>query len=206
MLRYMLTVICVGLWALWASPAQADDRHDVQSLMQSTIDKTLTILGNPALKSEDKRLERRAQVRAELLGVTDTRRVGQLVLGRQRSQFSEEQIRSFCDTFAQLVFFTYIANLEAYTDQKVRIASVEMQPESRAYVCLKIISDDKETPADFSLFKDEKGAWKCFDIKVEGVSLVSNYRSQFGELLLKETPEQVIADVRQKVKENEQEL
>ena len=63
---------------------------------------------------------------------------------------------------------------------------------------------DKEIPADFSFFKDEHGKWKVYDVKVEGVSLVSNYRTQFSELLLKQTPDELIAHVKKKVKENEE--
>ncbi len=194
-------VALVALASVWS---WADDQADVRKMMQSTIDKTIAILRNPELKGDAKREERRAQLQATLLAATDTKRVSQLVLGRQRSKFSEAQLKEFTEVFAQLVFVTYTAHLEKYTDQKVEILSVELQPDSKAYITTKIVSKDQDTPADFSLFKDDHGEWKCYDVKVEGVSMISNYRSQFGDLLMRETPDEVIAHLKEKVKENEQ--
>jgi len=198
---------CVALAAMIAAPllpVWADEQQDIRKLMETTIEKTISILSDPELKGDVKREERRSQIRTTLLGVTDARRVSMLVLGRQRNNFSETQLKEFTDTFAQLVFVTYIQNLEKYTDQKVQILSVEMQSDGKAYAATKVLSKDKEFPADFSLFKDEHGEWKCYDVKVEGVSMISNYRSQFNELLLNKTPDQLIAHLKEKVKENEQ--
>lgn len=200
-LACVLLAVAVGLMVL---PARADDQQEVRKMMETTVEKTISILTNPELKGDAKREERRTQIRNTLLGVTDARRVSMLVLGRQRSNFSEVQLKEFTDTFAQLVFVTYIQNLEKYTDQKVQILSVEMQPNGKAYAATKVLSKDKEFPADFSLFKDEHGEWKCYDVKVEGVSMISNYRSQFNDLLLNKTPDQLIVHLKEKVKENEQ--
>ncbi len=197
-----MAALALGVW-LAAGPAWADDEQSVRQMMEGAIQKAISILRDPALKGDVKREERRAQMRDTLLAVTDAKRVSLLTLGRQRNKFSEAQIAEFTETFSQLVFVTYIANLEKYTDEKVHILSIEMQPESKACVMTKIIGSSREIPADFSLFKDEKGAWRVYDVKVEGVSLVSNYRSQFSDLLVNKTPDELIAVLKQKVKENE---
>lgn len=200
-LASVLVAVMLGMMAL---PARADDQQDIRKMMETAIEKTISILANPELKGDAKREERRTQIRNTLLALTDARRVSMLVLGRQRSNFSEAQLKEFTDTFAQLVFVTYIQNLEKYTDQKVQVVSVELQQDGKAYATTKVLSKDKEFPADFSLFKDEHGEWKCYDVKVEGVSMISNYRSQFNELLINKTPDQIIAHLKEKVKENEQ--
>lgn len=188
---------------LLCSSGRAGEEQAVRDLMQATIDKTIAILRDPDLKGDAKREERRAKVRTTLLSVTDARRVSLLVLGRQRSKFSEAQIDQFTEAFSELVFSTYISNLEKYSDEKVKILSVEMRANDKAYAATKIISSKAETPADFSFFKDEKGAWKVYDLTVEGVSIVGNYRTQFSELMLKMTPDELIAHLKQKAKENE---
>jgi phospholipid transport system substrate-binding protein len=195
---------CLAMGLLCAAvPAWGDETDAVRTVMQDTIDKTTAILGDDELRGEANKEERRTNVRSTLLAVTDARRVSLLVLGRHRSKFNESEIQEFCDAFAQLVFVTYITQLEKYQDEEVRILSVAMQPKSRAYAATLVVSKNKEIPAGFSLFKDENDAWKIYDVKVEGVSMVSNYRSQFSELLLKRTPAEVIANVKKKVKENE---
>lgn len=203
-MRYFVRKAVLAAMVCLLGNAWADEQQAVRQMMEDTTGKVISILQDAALKGDAKREERRAKMRETLLAVTDARRVSLLTLGRQRNKFSDAQLQEFTEAFSQLVFVTYIANIEKYTDEKVQILSVEMQPESKAYVATKIASSTRETPADFSLFKDEKGAWKVYDVKVEGVSLVSNYRSQFSELLVNKTPEQLIADLKQKVKENEQ--
>jgi len=183
--------------------AHTKDTQVVRTLMEETIDKAIGILEDPELKGEAHRDKRRAKLRSTLLAKADARRISLLTLGRQRSKFTESQIDEFSDVFSQLVFQSYITNLERYTDEKVRILSVDILPKSKSYVKTMIVTSDKEIPADFSLFKNEDGKWKVYDVKVEGVSLVSNYRTQFTELLLKQTPDELIQHLKEKVKENE---
>lgn len=207
--RYAQTavlLIATGLLpgATHADDAHGDDAQAVRDLMESTIDKVISILDDPELKGDPHREERRAKLRSTLLATTDVHRVSLLALGRQRTKLSEAQIDEFSEVFSNLVFVTYIANLEKYTDEKIRILSVEILPKSKAYAATVFITSDKEIPADFSFFKDEHGKWKVYDIKVEGVSMISNYRSQFSELLLKHTPDELISHLKKKVKENEE--
>ncbi len=202
-MRYFLRKALLALLLFSLGSAWADDQQVARQLIEDTTGKVISILRDASLKGDAKREERRAKMREVLLSVTDARRVGLLTLGRQRSKFSEAQLQEFTEVFSQLVFVTYIANVEKYTDEKVNILNVEILPDSKACVTTKIASSTRETPADFSLFKDEKGAWKVYDVKVEGVSLVTNYRSQFSESLVNSTPEKLIAELRQKVKENE---
>jgi phospholipid transport system substrate-binding protein len=203
-MRYFLRQAMLAAMVLSLGSAWADEQQAVRQVIEGTTGKVISILRDAALKGGAKREERRAKMRETLLSVTDARRVALLTLGRQRSKFTESQLQEFTDVFSQLVFVTYITNIEKYTDEKVNILSVEMLPDSKACVTTKIASSSLETAADFSLFKDEKGGWKIYDVKVEGVSLVSNYRSQFSELLVNQSPEQLIADLKKKVRENEQ--
>ncbi len=207
--RYIQTavlLIAIGLLpgAIYADDVSKDAGQAVRDLMETTIDKVTGILDDPELEGDTHREKRRAKLRSTLLAVTDARRVSLLTLGRQRTKFSEAQIDEFSDAFSQLVFVTYIANLEKYTDEKIRILSVELLPKSKARASTSVVLSDKEVPADFSFFKDERGKWKVYDVKVEGVSMVSNYRAQFTELLLKLTPAELIAHLKRKVKENEE--
>jgi len=197
-------VSCAALGLLCATGlAWGDEATVVRAVIQGTIDETVATLKDETLRGDEKKEERRDKIRSTLLAVTDARRVSLLTLGRHRSKFKEAEIKEFTDAFAQLVFVTYISQLEKYHDEEVRILSIEMLPKSKAHAAVLVVSREKEIPAGFSLFKDQDGSWKIYDVKVEGVSMVSNYRSQFSELLLKRTPAELIADIKEKVKENE---
>ena len=197
-------ISCAALGLLCAMGfAWGDEAKVVRAVIQGTIDETVGTLKDEALSGDEKKEERRDKIRSTLLAVTDARRVSLLTLGRHRSKFKEAEIKEFTDAFAQLVFVTYISQLEKYHDEEVRILSIEMLPKSKAYAAILVVSREKEIPAGFSMFKDQDGSWKIYDVKVEGVSMVSNYRSQFSEILLNRTPAKLIADIKEKVKENE---
>ena len=63
------------------------------------------------------------------------------------------------------------------------------------------MTKSKEVPFNYRVFKDKSGTWKVYDIVVENVSLVMNYRSQFNEILAKDTPDELLEILRKKVKD-----
>ena len=71
-----------------------------------------------------------------------------------------------------------------------------------AIVKTVIISDQNKMPVDYSL-KKKGDQWRVYDVKVEGVSLIKNYRTQFNDILRKEKPEQLIERLNEKVAEQE---
>jgi phospholipid transport system substrate-binding protein len=75
-----------------------------------------------------------------------------------------------------------------------------MNSETQAEVQTKVITSSKEIPIFYRLILKD-GAWKVYDVVVENVSLVLNYRTQFNDILAKDTPEQLLEVLRKKVKE-----
>ena len=90
-----------------------------------------------------------------------------------------------------------------FSDQKVEFAD-EILHESKPLAIVKtfIVSDRNKIPVDYSL-KNKDGQWVVYDVKVEGVSLIKNYRTQFNDILRKESPDQLIDRLKAKVAEQE---
>ena len=72
---------------------------------------------------------------------------------------------------------------------------------SRVEVQTRAVTKSKEIPMNYRVFKDKNGTWRCYDIVVENVSLVMNYRSQFNEILAKNSPDELLNILRKKVKD-----
>jgi phospholipid transport system substrate-binding protein len=147
----------------------------------------------------------REKVRRAILVVVDMRTVSMLTLSNYRRKFSEKQFEQFMERFSHLLFVTYITHLEKHSNEKVEVVGTEDLSETRMRVKTKTITTNKEIPIDFSFLKQED-RWLLYDVHVEGVSLVKNYRSQFREILLNRSVGEFLERLKEKVEENEKDL
>jgi len=204
----IVLVMPLGAWAeeSSASSATAAAKDPVikqpREIVDDTVAKVFSILRDPVYKDPAKKLAMREKTRSILLRVVDMNAICALTLANYRKKFSEEQFAKFSDTFSRLLFSTYITHLEKYSNEKVVILETKNLSDSRVQVRTKTVTDTKEMPVDFS-FNKQNERWLLYDVNVEGVSLVVNYRSQFREVLLNQTPEQLLQRLEQKVEENE---
>ena len=181
-----------------------------EEVVDVAVQKVLAILADPRYREEAKKAERRGKIREILLGVVDMPTVGELTLARHKKDFSKEQFDEFIDLFSRLLFSTYISHLEKYSGEKVvtlrvrdmgtrssRVQRVEVQTEA--------VSDTKKIPINYRMIT-KGGHWKLYDVYVEGVSLVLNYRTQFGEILRTKPAAELLKRMAEKVRENEKNL
>lgn len=172
-------------------------------LVQTTIDEALDILQDPTLKAEAKKTERREKIRTVLLDVFDMDTVAALSLSTYRKKFSPEELEKFTEVFSRLLFVTYISHIEIYSDEEVQIGEPKTVTATKIVVPTTILSKNGPIPVDYSLFK-AGDHWKVYDVKIEGVSLVKNYRSQFREILVKRKPAELIKQLEKKASKNEE--
>jgi phospholipid transport system substrate-binding protein len=167
--------------------ANGPSAHDT---VADTIDKVRKILADPAYKDSARQPALREQIRQTVLKGVDMDRIGTLTLAQYRKKFDDAQFRRFCDLFSRLVFTTYISHMEKYNGEKVIVLNTEKLAEDRVMVHSKTLVETGEVPVDYSLVHVE-GVWKLYDVHIEGVSLVKNYQSQFGEILVNKKPDQL---------------
>lgn len=176
-----------------------------REVVEDVVAKVMTILKDPVYKEPGKKMAMREKIQFSLLSSVDIKTVCSLTLANYRKNFSEEQFKKFSDLFSRLLFSTYISHLEKHTNEKVVTLEVKNLSGSRALVKTKTLTDTKDIPIDFSLIK-QGNKWLLYDVHIEGVSLVVNYRSQFREILLNHSPAQFLERLEEKVKENEKNL
>lgn len=181
------------------------DLREPSKIVDETVAEVIAILEDPKFKEKSHKRAMREKVRTIILGVTDMDVVSQLTLANYRKKFSDKQFKEFTEVFAQLLFTTYIEHLEKYTDEKVVITGTRKLTETRIIVKTDTLTDTRTIPVEYSFIKQGK-SWKLYDVQIEGVSLIKNYRSQFREILIQQSPKEFLERLTRKVRENEEKL
>ena len=185
--------VCVFL------PANYGEAASVQDELKITIDKILDILRDPLLKGEDLAEKRRAAIRKVIQEKFSFEKMSQLTLARHWKQRSDAEKKVFIDLFGQLLEETYVSKVETYTDERVVFVK-EYVKKNKAQVDTKIITDTIEIPIDYRLYQKKDGSWMVYDLVIEGVSLVGNYRSQFDQILQKNSYDNLVEELKKKIK------
>jgi phospholipid transport system substrate-binding protein len=169
--------------------------------VETGVNKLLKTLGDPAFKAkpEDERI---AIIGAEIETVFDFKELSRRTLGKHWKKMSAGQRKEFVELFKELLQGVYADRLLAYSDQKVIFDKEIMLKKGRAEVQSYLqTSDGKKIPL-FYRMTDKSGSWKVYDIIIEGVSMVKNYRTQFRQILAKDSPDKLLDILRDKVKKS----
>src|SRR5436190_10157087 len=150
--------------------------------LKGAIDRVVATLDSPALKGEGKVLERRTAVRQIANEIFDFGEIARRSLGRYWQPLSDAQRTEFVGLFGDLLERSYISKMELYGGEKI-VHSGERMDGDLAIVSTKILTKNgTEVPIDYRLFK-RGDSWKVYDVNIEGISLVSNYRTQFNKII-----------------------
>ena len=191
----ILVFLFIGIPSLVAHSAQQP-----LDALQGPIDQVIAILNDPQYQDvTHKDLERQKiwKIIRELFDFTE---MAKRSLARNWRTFTPEQRKRFSGIFAEFLGNTYLDKMQkGYQNERVIYMKQEMVTDSKALVKTKILRENLEMPVNYSM-RMRKGTWKVYDVNIEGVSLVKNYRTQFGKILLKKTPDQLIERLKEKVK------
>jgi phospholipid transport system substrate-binding protein len=173
-------VALTGLLIL--STAQGGWAATAQEQLKGAIDRVVTTLESPALKGDGKVAERRSAVRKIANEIFDFGEIARRSLGRYWQPLSEPQRSEFVGLFGDLLERSYISKIELYGGEKI-IYNGERVDGDLATVSTKIITKNgTEVPVDYRLFR-RGDRWMIYDVNIEGISLVSNYRTQFNKII-----------------------
>ncbi|MCF8125460.1 MAG: ABC transporter substrate-binding protein [Desulfotignum sp.] len=188
---FVLTVCLLLLVAgnVTATPAQTQ--------LKATIDALIDILKDESLKGDANTAARRQALKKVIFERFDFEKMSQFSLARHWRDRTSKERQTFVDLFSRLLEDTYVAKIEAYTDEEV-IYVKEQVRNDKAQINTKIVTDNIEIPLDYRMYQTETGQWMVYDLVVEGVSLVANYRSQFTRMLESDSFESLINELEKK--------
>ena len=193
-MKRLVVALSLLLLVLGAAPANAATPLET---VRTEVNKVVEVLRNKSLKEEAKR-EKLRGLYAEMF---DQEELSKWCLGRNWNKLSEVQRKEFLPLFQQVLEKTYGDRILSYSDEKILFDREVAISKGRVEVQTRVITTkSKEVPFHYRLFQDKSGTWKVYDVVVENVSLVMNYRSQFNEILAKGTPDELLEILRKKVK------
>jgi len=173
-------VMLAGLFIL--STAQGGFAATAQDQLRGAIERVVSTLDSPALKGDSKIAERRTAVRKIANEIFDFPEIARRSLGRYWQPLTEAQRSEFTSLFADLLERSYISKIELYGGERI-LYNGERVEGDLATVSTKIITKNgTEVPIDYRLFRRGE-SWLVYDVNIEGVSLVSNYRTQFNKII-----------------------
>jgi phospholipid transport system substrate-binding protein len=178
-----------GLVALFLFPS-AGLAGPPKDALQNSVDQVIILLRDPAYQNQNTRPDMRARLIATIQGIFDARELSRRALAVNWDKFSAEQQQRFTDAFLALLQNTYLDRIESYTDEKVHYLEEKMLAADRAEVSTVVSGKGKEIPISYRL--RDAGGWKVYDVVIEGVSLVQNYRNQFAQILMNQSPDALI--------------
>lgn len=196
-MKRQLAGLSILMLFLFSFPAYAGVPLDT---LQANVNKVLDVLRDPALKAELAKEVKKDKLRPMYKSMFDDVELSRRALARNWNNMNAAQRQEFVQLFRQVLEKAYADKILSYTSEKIVFDRETMLSENQAEVQTKIITSSKEIPVSYRLILKD-GAWKVYDVVVESVSLVQNYRSQFNDILAKNTPEQLLEILRKKVRE-----
>ncbi len=191
------TGIILVLVVLLMTPLAAEAATPKETV-ENGVNKVIATLSDPAFRAKSKN-DQIAEIGKEIDTIFDFTELSKRTLGRNWRKMKPEQQKEFIQLFRELLQGVYADRLLAYSDQQIIFDKEIMLKKGRAEVQSYLqTSDGKKIPLFYRL-SDKSGDWRVYDVIIEGVSMVKNYRTQFRQILAKDSPEKLLDILRDKV-------
>ena len=161
--------------------------------IQQTVNEVLQVLANSELDTQ----QRRELVRNILRPRFDYRAMSQIILAQNWRKATPEQQDQFISLFRELIERTYFSAMDNYSGQKVSMGRERLDGK-RAVVETYILASTKKVPVNYKL-RLKNDDWFAYDVTIDGVSLVSNYRTSFRNLLREKGMEGLLEELQHKI-------
>ncbi len=162
------------------------------------VNGVLDVLRDPKLKGESGKKVKEQRVEAAAEKLFDFVELSKRTLGMNWNKFTPEQRKEFVDLYKKILKDAYVDKITAYTNEQVNFTKEVPITETQVEVQSTVITKGSEVSIYYRVMKKEND-WKVFDVVIEGVSLINNYRTQFREILGNNPPATLIDTLRRKV-------
>jgi phospholipid transport system substrate-binding protein len=165
--------------------------------LRQSIELVLTILSDPELKKEAKTADRRTKIKAVANDIFDFTEISQRSLGRYWQVRTPAEREEFVQLFGDLLEQAYITKIESYSGEKIQYAGEAVDGEQAVVKTRIVMKQGTEIPVDYRMsLKGER--WRAYDVNIEGISLVANYRTQFNAVIQRSGYPDLVAKLKAK--------
>ena len=188
-MRYLKSfVMTLSLFVLTVPVIQAGDVEDINSMVKKKVSVIFDLLG----KQDIEKNERNEIIVGELNEIMDFKLAAYLSLGKHWKKISKTQKKEFVETFQQYINNYIVEKIDLYTNQKIDIGDSKIVKKGRAELEIGILSGGETLQVNFKLRKNKKKEWRVYDVDIEGVSLITTFRSQFSGVLKNSSFEELL--------------
>jgi phospholipid transport system substrate-binding protein len=168
--------------------------------LKAQIDRTIKILDDPELKKPGKERERRGAVRLVANDIFDFGETAKRSLARHWAARTQAERDEFVQLFTDLLERSYISKIELYGGEKIRFVGEAVDPDGAIVKTRLVTRQDTEIPIDYRMHaRGDK--WLVYDVLIEGVSLISNYRTQFNKIITTSSYQELVKKMKSKQEE-----
>ncbi len=172
---------------------------EAKNQLEQSVNQVLKILENPNFKetgNNDERLKLIGNVFAERF---DYYEMSKRVLGKEWRELDDEHRTEFTQLFRKLLEKNYINRIAEFSNEEVVYKNERSLGKNKFTVETRVITSSKEIPINYNMF--QKGnKWVIYDVKIEGVGLIKNYRTQFQKIINKKSYDTLVVQLREKIK------
>jgi phospholipid transport system substrate-binding protein len=184
--------IAVGLVAVTGVGAWAGAPTDQ---VREYTEAVVKVLEDPTLKADDKKPERRAAVRKIATEVFDVQETARRALGPHWQQRSPQERQEFVQLFADLLEQTYISKIDLFGGERLKFTDEKVDGDNAVVRAKVLTKQQTEVPVEARMLR--KGdRWLIYDILIENISLVGNYRAQFDRIIRTSSYEDLVKRLR----------
>jgi phospholipid transport system substrate-binding protein len=166
--------------------------------VKANVNSVIEAMRDPKLKGEAGKKAKEQRIIAAADKMFDFVELSKRTLGLNWNKFTSEQRKEFVELFKTILKDAYIDKITAYTDEKVNFTKETALSETTVEVQSVVATKSAQVPIYYRVIKKDS-EWKVYDVVIEGVSLISNYRTQFREILGNNPPETLLETLRKKV-------
>jgi phospholipid transport system substrate-binding protein len=195
--RFRLLTAAVLVATALATPLRAvAAAPDPMTTVKATVDKFVVILSDPALKANPG--DRRQRLKDTAAERFDFAEMGRSALGVHWRDLSDQQRKDFVDLFTRFVEAAYIGRLDSYSGQRIDFVKEANDGPDYSQVTTKIIQSSADPIGLNYRLKLEGNDWKVYDVTVDNISIVANYRNQFNRVINNQGFDALMNDMRAK--------
>ena len=194
--RYPLVALAAIL-ALAVAQAWAGAPTDQ---LKSSIDRVVKILDDPTLKTDGKVKERKAAVRKAANDIFDFAETAKRSLARHWLNRTDQEREEFIKLFAELLERSYVSKIDLYGGEQITYVGESLDTDLATVRSKIITKQGTEVPVEYRMHRRGE-RWLVYDVSVEGVSLISNYRTQFNKIIQTSSYQELVKKMKTKQEE-----
>lgn len=161
----------------------------------------LRLLNDPAFKNPATHAAMQKKIEDAVLQLFDFEEFSTRTVGPQWQQFSADQKARFQSAFTELLRSSYIDTLDSYSGEKVEFSDeISSDNGTRVEIRMNYLAQNKTYPVAFRMLM-KNDTWVVYDVIIEGISMIKNYREQFRDILTKGNPDALITRIETKAAE-----